>query len=63
MNYRITEKRLSRHVDGVAHAIVTLVCDTAEDIPEPDPTWDAGSIAQICTPHGYKILNSEGEWC
>ena len=62
MNYSIIEKKVTQVVEGVKHYIVTLVCDTAEDIPEPDATWDTGSIAQICDPHGYKILNSEGVW-
>lgn len=62
MNYSIIEKKTTQVVEGVKHCIVTLVCDTAEDIPEPDATWDMGSIAQICDPHGYKILNSEGVW-
>ena len=62
MNYRIIEKKPTQVVEGVMRYIVTLVCDTAEDIPEPDPTWAMGSMAQICEPHGYKILNSEGVW-
>ena len=62
MNYSIIDKKPTHVVEGVMRYIVTLVCDTEEDIPEPNEAWDAGSIAQICEPHGYKILNSEGVW-
>ncbi|MBP0974084.1 MAG: hypothetical protein J5851_09295 [Oscillospiraceae bacterium] len=62
MNYSIIEKRPTQITEGVMHYIVTLCCDTAADVPEPEDNWDAGSIAQICDPHGYCILNSEGVW-
>lgn len=62
MNHSIIEKKAASVVNGVRHPIVTLVCDTEEDVPEPENNWKAGSIAQICDPHGYKILNSAGEW-
>ena len=60
MNYTIMEKIPTGVVNGVMHYRVTIVCDTASDVPQPDTTWAMGSIAQICEPHGYKILNSEG---
>ena len=62
MNYTIIDKKLTGIKDGVSYYLVTFVCDTPEDVPEPDASWAAGSIAQICDPHGYKILNSEGVW-
>lgn len=62
MNYTIMEKIPTGVVNGVMHYRVTIVCDTASDVPQPDTTWAMGSIAQICEPHGYKILNSEGVW-
>ena len=62
MNYEIVEKTPAGVVDGVMHYRVTLVCDTAADIPAPDPTWATGSMVQVCDPHGYRILNSEGVW-
>ena len=62
MNYEIMERTPTGVVSGVMHYRVTIVCDTASDVPQPDPTWAMGSTVQICEPHGYKILNSEGVW-
>lgn len=62
MNYNIMEQNVSRVVEGVTHYVVTLVCDTASDVPTAQDTWDAGSLALIVSTHGYKMLNTQGEW-
>ena len=63
MNYSIMEQIKTRVTpDGVAHYRVTLICDTTDDIPTADASWDAGSIAMVADGHSYKVLDSEGAW-
>lgn len=62
MNYTIMEQVPTEIIGGVMHYRVTLCCDTAGDIPEALDTWDAGSLALIVATHGYKMLNTQGEW-
>ena len=62
MNYTIMDKIPTEVVDGVMHYLVVIFCDTDAKIPEPDPTWDAGSMCIIGVGHGVKFLTSEGAW-
>lgn len=62
MNYTIMEHVPTDNIEGVMHYRVTLCCDTVDDIPEVNATWDAGSLALIVATHGYKMLNTQGEW-
>lgn len=61
-NWSISKQDITRVVDGTTYYRVVIECDTVDDLPEPDPTWDAGSIACIADPHSYRKLNHQGEW-
>lgn len=60
--WSITEYEFKKLKNGRSMFIVHLVADTEEDIPEPQEDWLPGSIVQIADPHGYRVLNHEGEW-
>lgn len=62
--YTMIERTSSLNADenGKALQKVVIQVDTAEDLPEADAGWDAGSLAIVADTHRYKILNGEREW-
>lgn len=62
--YTVIEKTSSCNADenGKVLQRVVILVDTADDLPEADVSWDAGSYAVIAETHKYKVLNSEREW-
>ena len=62
--YTMIERESSCNADESGKALqrVVILVDTAEDLPEVDAGWDAGSLAIVADTHRYKILNSEREW-
>lgn len=62
--YTMIERTSSLNADenGKALQKVVILVDTAEDLPEADACWDAGSLAIVADTHRYKILNGEREW-
>ena len=41
---------------------VVILCDTSADIPEPESSWDTGSICRIANEKKTLVLNSAREW-
>lgn len=41
---------------------VVILCDTSADIPEPESSWDTGSICRVANEHKTLVLNNEREW-
>lgn len=41
---------------------VSILVDTAADIPEPLATWEPGSMCLVAADHTFKVLNNEREW-
>ena len=62
--YTMIERESSLNADenGKVLQRVVILVDTADDLPEPDASWDAGSYAVIAETHNYKLRNSEREW-
>lgn len=60
--YTELDKEYTKHVEGVGMYRVTIQVDTAADLPEPDASWEVGSICIIANTHAFKMLNSEKEW-
>lgn len=60
--WSIKEQEFKEFRDGRSMFVVHLTADTEEDIPAPQPSWLPGSTVQIADPHGYRVLNHEGEW-
>lgn len=60
--YTVMDRTVSRRVGETTLSIVQIIADTAEDVPEPDESWDAGSMCMIAEDHSFKILNNEREW-
>jgi len=62
MSCAITNQRCSRVKDGIAVDTVTVVCDTAKDLPRAQASWDMGSIAWVLETGDFYGLNSSGNW-
>ncbi len=60
--YTMMESTPTRIQNGDPLNRVTILVDTADDIPEPHDGWDAGSMCMIADTHTYKVLNNEREW-
>ena len=41
---------------------VVILCDTSADIPEPESSWDTGSICRIANEKKTLVLNNAREW-
>lgn len=41
---------------------VVILCDTSAEIPEPESSWDIGSICWVANEHKVLVLNNAGEW-
>lgn len=51
-----------RYIGDIKRNRIMIQVDTAGDVPDPDESWDTGSICMIAETHAYKVLNSEREW-
>ena len=62
--YTMIERESSCNADenGKVMQRVVILVDTADDLPEPDASWDAGSICMIAEDHSFKVLNNDREW-
>ena len=60
--YTIIEQSFVRSTADGEKYRVTLLVDTAEDVPEVNAAWEPGSICMIAATHTYKMLNNGREW-
>lgn len=60
--YTMMESTPTRIQNGDPLNRVTILVDTADDIPEPHDEWDAGSMCMVAADHTFKVLNNEREW-
>lgn len=41
---------------------VAILCDISADIPEPESSWDVGSICRVANEKKTLVLNNKREW-
>lgn len=60
--YTVIEQRFIRYEQGQPVYLMTIMVDTAADLPQPRAAWSPGSMCMVADTHSYKVLNSEREW-
>ena len=62
MAYTILEQEFDKLNNHAQLDRVTILADTAADIPQPSAKWAVGSICMVAATHTYKVLSNEREW-
>lgn len=60
--YKIIDSEFVTFESNVNWIRVVILCDTSADIPEPESSWDVGSMCWVANEHKVLILNNAGEW-
>ena len=60
--YTIIDQVFVRLRDADRLYQVSILVDTAADVPEPLAPWEPGSMCLVAADHSFKVLNNEREW-
>ena len=60
--YKIIDSEFIEILNKTSMIRVVILCDTSADIPEPESSWDTGSICRIANEKKTLILNNKREW-
>ena len=60
--YKIIDNEFVTFESKVNWIRVVILCDTSAEIPEPESSWDVGSICRVANEHKTFVLNNEREW-
>ena len=60
--YKIIDSEFIEIRNKTSMIRVAILCDTSADIPEPESSWDTGSICRIANEKKTLVLNNAREW-
>ena len=60
--YKIIDTEFIEVRNNTSMIRVAILCDTSADIPEPESSWDVGSICRVANEKKTLVLNNKREW-
>lgn len=60
--YKIIDSEFTEIHNKTSMIRVVILCDTSADVPEPESSWDIGSICRAANEKKTLILNNKREW-
>jgi len=62
MSEKVLQQKITPGGEVCAVRLLELNCDSASDLPRPEPDWAAGSACILLDTQDVKFLNSQGVW-
>lgn len=60
--YKIIDSEFTEIHNKTSMIRTTILCDTSADVPEPESSWDIGSICRVANEKKTLVLNNKREW-
>lgn len=60
--YKIIDSEFIEIRNKTSMIRVVILCDTSADIPEPESSWDTGSICRVANEKKTLVLNNKRGW-